>query len=305
MVIRCGQGAWTALCRGEPFGGTGNREGGGAARLGGGSLRKGNRRSVDSFVERGKEAVPDAMRRVAEKWLLRLWVPPDRLVWELYSGAYQGKTTVGSEWNRTDRLGLSASPDEFLDYLNRELIRPVVEEYRPALTLEIGSGGGRITDLLVAACPRVIASDTSRGMMRIIRKRYMNRSHVEYLQLNGRDLRPLSDSSVDLVFSYDVFVHLNPWDIFNYLREIRRVLRPGGVAVIHHANTFSKFGWKQFTETELPVQLGTHKLPQNFTPMTPEFFASFAERAGMKVVGCNVTVVPRDAVSTLARPTTA
>jgi ubiquinone/menaquinone biosynthesis C-methylase UbiE len=39
---------------------------------------------------------------------------------------------------------------------------------------------------------------------------------------------PLSDSSADLVFLRSVFTHMNADEVFNYLKEIARVLRPGG-----------------------------------------------------------------------------
>jgi SAM-dependent methyltransferase len=38
------------------------------------------------------------------------------------------------------------------------------------------------------------------------------------------------------VWSFDVFVHIAPLDQARYLMEVSRVLAPGGVAVIHHAD---------------------------------------------------------------------
>jgi ubiquinone/menaquinone biosynthesis C-methylase UbiE len=32
-----------------------------------------------------------------------------------------------------------------------------------------------------------------------------------------------------------VFVHINPTDIDAYLRDFRRILKPGGIGVVHHA----------------------------------------------------------------------
>jgi cyclopropane fatty-acyl-phospholipid synthase-like methyltransferase len=46
----------------------------------------------------------------------------------------------------------------------------------------------------------------------------------------------LADESVDVVWSFDVFVHVSPLETERYVAEIRRVLRPGGRAVIHHGN---------------------------------------------------------------------
>jgi SAM-dependent methyltransferase len=39
---------------------------------------------------------------------------------------------------------------------------------------------------------------------------------------------PFDDKSFDVVFLASVFTHMFPADVANYLREIRRVLRPGG-----------------------------------------------------------------------------
>jgi predicted O-methyltransferase YrrM len=38
------------------------------------------------------------------------------------------------------------------------------------------------------------------------------------------------------VWSFDAFVHIAPSDQASYLSEFARVLRPGGVVVIHHAD---------------------------------------------------------------------
>lgn len=44
----------------------------------------------------------------------------------------------------------------------------------------------------------------------------------------------MADGIVDAIWSYDVFVHINPIDARSYFCELRRVLKPGGRAVIHH-----------------------------------------------------------------------
>lgn len=42
---------------------------------------------------------------------------------------------------------------------------------------------------------------------------------------------PLGDATADLVFLRSVFTHMNPEEVSNYLKEISRVLRPGGQCV--------------------------------------------------------------------------
>lgn len=51
---------------------------------------------------------------------------------------------------------------------------------------------------------------------------------------NGKQLTqefslPVEEASIDLVFAQSVFTHLFPPDISHYLREFRRILKPGGL----------------------------------------------------------------------------
>ena len=59
--------------------------------------------------------------------------------------------------------------------------------------------------------------------------------NVRLCVCSGRDLEGFEDHSFDFVFSHHVFQHVSEDAIIeSYLREIARVLRPGGVAVLQH-----------------------------------------------------------------------
>jgi hypothetical protein len=45
------------------------------------------------------------------------------------------------------------------------------------------------------------------------------------MKVGGLDLAMFRDASIDVAFSFDVFVHLDPEDSYAYLREFRRLLK--------------------------------------------------------------------------------
>ena len=68
---------------------------------------------------------------------------------------------------------------------------------------------------------------------------------MTFLLGNGHDLAGVADRSIDAVWSFDVFVHINEAQWRTYAAEIRRVLKPGGVGVIHHGTVGGRAGgWR-------------------------------------------------------------
>lgn len=176
------------------------------------------------------------------RWLLRRNDPVIR-EWEWYARRHRRERTgrpLGDEWNAPEVLGLEVAPGEVVAHIERHVLEPHLG--RVGTLLEIGAGGGRFTAALASRAERVIASDTSPTMLELLRSRFRDLPHVTPLLLEGTHLHALADGSVDAVFSYDVFVHLSVWHIHLYVEEIRRVLRPGGTAILHHANLHSELG---------------------------------------------------------------
>ena len=87
----------------------------------------------------------------------------------------------------------------------------------------------------------------------------------------GSDLPGVPDGSVDVVWSFDVFVHVSPLDQAGYLAEIARVLRPGGRALIHHADGRNR--------GRIPSRGGWR------SPMSAHLFAALARERGLAVEG--------------------
>lgn len=102
-----------------------------------------------------------------------------------------------------------------------------------ATVLEIGCGTGRMTTRLAEMFGRVIALDISAEMLDRARSNLAHHHNIEFLHGNGADLSGVTDSSVDVVFSYIVMQHIPTIEgQLSYFRESRRVLKPGGKAAI-------------------------------------------------------------------------
>jgi SAM-dependent methyltransferase len=207
---------------------------------------------------------------------------------------------LGDEWNRPELVGADVPADQLVTHLARTVFEPFLGEDVDTL-LEIGAGGGRFTAVFAPQVRRLIACDVAPTMVRLLGERFRKVPRVEAVLLGRRGLARFGDASIDAVFSYDVFVHLTPWTIQAYLDEIARLLKPGGRAILHHANTLSELGWQRFRRDVEREKRG-QPADSRFTPMTAELFAAMAGRAGLVVERCITDVVRRDAITLLRRP---
>lgn len=117
--------------------------------------------------------------------------------------------------------------------------RRFVEPYlAPDQTIvEIGSGGGRWTRYLLRRARQVIAVELNPESFDYLARRFPDHAgRLRFYPTSGYEMAGIDAGSVDLVFSFDCLVHVEPDGIAAYLQETERVLRPGGRAVLHYGD---------------------------------------------------------------------
>ncbi len=116
------------------------------------------------------------------------------------------------------------------------LLEPLQARFLPEMTVcEIGTGAGLWTQHLIDRAGSYHAVDYSARLLNeVIEHRFARQMSRLHLHHDTRaSLAGVEDGSVDLVFSFDVFVHFKADLVHQFLESIRRVLRPDGVALIH------------------------------------------------------------------------
>lgn len=115
--------------------------------------------------------------------------------------------------------------------LDRELRRfGGAAEIARLRALEIGCGPGRIMLPMSRRVAEIRGVDISEGMIRRAEERLRGAVNARASVNNGADLAEFENDSFDFVYSYAVFQHIPSEEIvWSYLRESRRVLRPGGL----------------------------------------------------------------------------
>jgi ubiquinone/menaquinone biosynthesis C-methylase UbiE len=97
--------------------------------------------------------------------------------------------------------------------------------------LDIGCGVGRMTRALAARAAHVIGIDVSSEMLARALEYNGHLGNVEWVHGDGRSLAGVGAASVDGCFSHGGFQHIpDPAITLGYVREMGRVLRPGGWA---------------------------------------------------------------------------
>jgi len=99
------------------------------------------------------------------------------------------------------------------------------------VVVDIGCGVGRLTRVAARRAARVIAVDVSSEMLDRARRLNAGLDNVTWVHGDGRGLPGLPDAGADALISLVVFQHVpDPEITLGYIREMGRVLRPGGWA---------------------------------------------------------------------------
>ena len=121
-----------------------------------------------------------------------------------------------------------------------DLVRAMERAYLTSLelsptasVLDLGCGPGFVSEVLGELVPggRVWGADVDPALLALARQAFARRgwAHGEFVEA-WADRLPLADASLDLVYARFLFQHLA--DPAAVLREVRRVLRPGGRVVL-------------------------------------------------------------------------
>jgi ubiquinone/menaquinone biosynthesis C-methylase UbiE len=120
------------------------------------------------------------------------------------------------------------------DIVDTFIIPSVAEN---STVLEVAMGHGRWTPFLAQRARRYAGIDLSPSCVNFCRKRFTHLTNVDFHATGGRKLSLIASGSVQFVWSYDSFVHIEPDVMEDYMAEFARILSPGGRGTIHHPGT--------------------------------------------------------------------
>lgn len=138
--------------------------------------------------------------------------------------------------------------------------------------IELACGHGRHVPYYIENAGKVMLVDILEKNINYCRKRFQNNIKIQYYVNNGYDLRALPSESYSSLFTYDAMVHFEMMDIFEYLKETKRILKPGGRALFHHSNNTEDY--------RITFSTGTYG--RNY--MSSQLFAYLANRVELKIV---------------------
>ena len=114
---------------------------------------------------------------------------------------------------------------------------PRIHAFVPTGTiLEIAPGFGRITHYLKDLCSQLIVVDLTQQCIEACKKRFASSSHITYHLNDGKSLEMIAEQSVDFAFSFDSLVHVEADVMEAYISQLGKILKPNGVALLHHSN---------------------------------------------------------------------
>ncbi len=127
----------------------------------------------------------------------------------------------------------------------------IAREYIRGDVLEVGCGEGRGIDYIIDKAATYTAIDKIEPVIAELRNKY---PQGKFFSGNIPPLTPFQDNSFNLVLSFQVIEHIEDDRLF--LKEIRRVLRPGGRALLTTPNrpkSLTRNPWhvREYTAREL------------------------------------------------------
>ncbi|HEX9994188.1 MAG TPA: class I SAM-dependent methyltransferase [Acidimicrobiales bacterium] len=159
-----------------------------------------------------------------------------------------GRDGYGSLWSPTDETQARAlilnetDPEVFESSGKRqaeEVIRPLLRDGSVDVVLDLGCGIGRVARYVAPMCRQLWAVDASDEMLAHAARRLSGLGNVRVARCTGTTMPDVPDREVDVAYSVLTLQHLEREDAFLLLRELHRVVRPGGTVFLTFPNLLS------------------------------------------------------------------
>lgn len=147
---------------------------------------------------------------------------------------------------------------------------------------EIGSGEGSVARLLSPQCLALDCNDISASFLELAKKNCAQCRNVSFHRIGSDYLNHLTSKNYDFGYSLNVFIHFNPYDIFNYLLEVKRLLKPGGVFYFD-ACTLGEQTLPLFREQARDYRIAPQQLRGYLNFNDPAIICHLAIEAGLQV----------------------
>jgi ubiquinone/menaquinone biosynthesis C-methylase UbiE len=203
-------------------------------------------------------------------------IEENRALWDRFDW-----TARGEEWTRRAASLKGLEPDAWKATIAELIQREVPPR---SVVLEVGPGAGRWTEMLRSRASHLVLVDISATCLDLCRDRFGVGADIEYHLHDGQSPLDVRAETVDVIWSYDVFVHINPNDVDAYLAEFARILKPGGRGVVHHSGGYDSLHFR--------------------APMSREWFAALVRRNGLDVESQDAELAhePGDIVTFIRKP---
>lgn len=138
--------------------------------------------------------------------------------------------------------------------------------------IELACGRGRHVPHYIHESGQVTLVDILDENINLCKERFKAETNIEYYCNNGYNLSELGSEKYTALFCYDAMVHFEMMDIYEYLKDIYRVLVDGGKVLIHHSNNASDY------------KASFANAPHGRSFMSKDIYAYLAYRCGFKVL---------------------
>ena len=158
--------------------------------------------------------------------------------------------------------------------------------------IELACGRGRHVPNYIEKAGQITLVDILPENIEYCGQRFKDKNNIVYYCNNGYNLESLKDSSYSSLFCYDAMVHFELIDIYEYLKDIYRVLEVGGYALIHHSNNGKDY----------KASFASSYNGRSF--MSKEVFAYLAYRVGFEIIDQKVidwTIKDIDCISLIRK----
>lgn len=131
--------------------------------------------------------------------------------------------------------------EEFVESQGERLSRRLAEafayaEVKPGMkVLDVGCGRGEILRHVTKLGARAYGIDYAEVAVKLSREATRDEAAPIGVYRTDAKRLPYPDNTFDRVLMFDVVEHLFPWELNAALSDIQRVLKPGGMLVVHTA----------------------------------------------------------------------